>query len=83
MIGSMRGIDMNVGLLVLAVLFATIAFLQPIYLKRKHDKQMQDLKDNLRRLKKECDEATARANKYEEDFQKELTRISILLSKVI
>jgi DNA-binding transcriptional regulator GbsR (MarR family) len=60
-----------------------LIFIQPALIQKKYQAEIELLKENLRKLQTECDDATARAEKYEEDFQKELNRISILLNKMI
>lgn len=67
----------------LVVILMALIFIQPALIQKKYQAEIELLKENLRKLQTECDDATARAEKYEEDFQKELNRISILLNKMI
>lgn len=60
-----------------------IILIQPIILRQHYEKEITKLRADVKRLKRELEEATARAEKYEEDFQRELTRVSILLNRVL
>ena len=73
----------EIFLLCNALLLLFVVLLQPVFFKRAQAVEREKLLKEIKRLKAELEEATARAEKYEEDFQRELTRVSILLNRVM
>ncbi|MEI8345580.1 MAG: hypothetical protein WCG06_05865 [Candidatus Omnitrophota bacterium] len=69
--------------ILIVVIFAllTAMYFQYLFLQNRYRRQIQTLKESMKVLKRECEEANARAEKYEDDFQRELNRISVLLTK--
>lgn len=70
-------------LLSVIVMETAVLVALPFILKDRQKRQLESLQEEVRRLEQELKDATERADRVERELQKELQRISTLISRTL